>query len=187
MKSLRHVQNLSINLWALVKHILFGDKYTVFCAETPVTELFVCECVHRVLVTVPPSPLPRRHTLPSGCSCKACSQESPLCCGGRLPLIRRLGRTYGEIRERKEEEFILVFLVTHNEDACEHLTLHLGHEAQTLLKVAADAVQTQAELRVAAVLAGAASVVAHVQLVAAVGHSGDPEVKLGKERALLRQ
>lgn len=79
------------------------------------------------------------------------------------------------------------FLVTHNEDACEHLTLHLGHEAQTLLKVAADAVQTQAELRVAAVLAGAASVVAHVQLVAAVGHSGDPEVKLGKERALLCQ
>ena len=53
------------------------------------------------------------------------------------------------------------------------LTFDLGHEAEALLEVGADAVQTPAELGVAAVLVGAASVVAQVQLVAALGHGWD--------------
>ena len=39
--------------------------------------------------------------------------------------------------------------------------------------------QAPAELGVAAVLVGAAGVVAHVQLVAARRHGGDAQVKLG--------
>lgn len=52
-------------------------------------------------------------------------------------------------------------------------TFHFGHEAEALLEVRADAVQAPAKLGVAAVLIGAAGVVARVQLVAALGHGGD--------------
>lgn len=45
--------------------------------------------------------------------------------------------------------------------------------------------EAPAELGVAAVLVGAAGVVAHVQLVAALGHGGDPHVRLGDNRSEL--
>ena len=53
------------------------------------------------------------------------------------------------------------------------LTFDLGHQSEALLEVGADTVQTPAELGVAAVLVGAAGVVANVQLVAALGHGWD--------------
>ncbi len=42
--------------------------------------------------------------------------------------------------------------------------------------------QTRAKLGVAVVLAYPTSVIAHVKLVAALCHGGDPQVKLSKER-----
>lgn len=61
-------------------------------------------------------------------------------------------------------------------------TFDLGHEAQTLLEVGADAVEAPAELGVAAILVGAAGVVARVQLVAALGHGRDAHVHLADNR-----
>lgn len=68
------------------------------------------------------------------------------------------------------------------ENICKYLTLYSVHKAQTLIKVRADAMQTQAKLGVTVVLARPTSVVAHVELVAALRHSGDPQVQLSNER-----
>lgn len=93
-------------------------------------------------------------------------------------------------RERREAELILSFILYFSTqprqrgdvNICKYLTLYLGHKAQTLIKVRADAMQTRAKLEVAVVLACPTSVIAHVELIAAFRHSGDPQVKLSKER-----
>lgn len=66
-------------------------------------------------------------------------------------------------------------------------TLHLRLEAQALIDVGADAEQTRAELCVALLLVCPAGLVARVQLVAAVGHGGDPHVKLSEPRERERE
>lgn len=43
--------------------------------------------------------------------------------------------------------------------------------------------EAPAELGIAAVLVGAARVVTHVQLVAALGHGGDPHVHLARDES----
>lgn len=63
-----------------------------------------------------------------------------------------------------------------------HLTLNLGHKAQTLLEIGADGVQTGAKLGIAVVLVHPAGVITGVQLVAALGHCRDPDVKLPDQK-----
>lgn len=55
-------------------------------------------------------------------------------------------------------------------------------QAQALVDVGADAVQTCAELCVALLLVSPAGRIARVELIAAVGHGGDPHVKLSEHR-----
>lgn len=62
------------------------------------------------------------------------------------------------------------------------LTFHFGHEAEALLEVRADAVEAPAELGVAAILVGAAGVVTHIQLIAALSHGRDAHVHLTHSR-----
>lgn len=62
------------------------------------------------------------------------------------------------------------------------LTLHLRLEAQALIDVGADAMQARAELCVTLLLVGPAGLVAHIELVAAVGHGGDPHIQLSEQR-----
>lgn len=79
---------------------------------------------------------------------------------------------------------ILDHLVTHHPGLEEaEPTFHFGHKAEALLEVRADAVEAPAELGVAAVLVGAAGVVARVQLVAALGHGGDLYRNKGQQHA----
>ena len=61
-------------------------------------------------------------------------------------------------------------------------TFNLWNKAKALLEVGADAVEAPTELGVTAVLVGAAGVVAHVQLVAALGHGRDPHIHLAHNR-----
>lgn len=59
-------------------------------------------------------------------------------------------------------------------------TFNFWHKAKALLQVGADAVEAPAELGVAAVLVGAAGVVTHIQLVAALRHGRDAHVHLAR-------
>lgn len=135
-------------------------------------------------VTVHPSPLPRRHTLPSGCSCKVCNQESKLCCRERLPSIHRLGEKKYERGGTLINLFFLLWQLVamhrQEEGKVKYLTLHFRNKPQTLLKVRADAMQARAKPGVTVVLARTAVFVAHVKLVAALCHSRDPQVKLSE-------
>lgn len=65
--------------------------------------------------------------------------------------------------------------------------MDLRHKAQTLLEFRADAVQAPAKVGVTAGLARATGVVAHIELITALGHGRDPQVKLSQESAILRQ
>lgn len=67
------------------------------------------------------------------------------------------------------------------------LTFHFGLEAQALIDVGADAVQARAELCVALLLVCPAGLVARIELVAAVGHGGDPHIKLSEQRPRERE
>ena len=69
--------------------------------------------------------------------------------------------------------------------SCKLLTLYLRHKAQALPEVRADVAQTRAEQRVTVGLAHAASVVAHVELITAFSHDGDPEVELWKRKSFI--
>lgn len=62
------------------------------------------------------------------------------------------------------------------------VTLHFCLKAQALVDVGADAVQARAEVFVAVLLVAPARLVARVQPVAAVGHGGDPHLKLSEHR-----
>lgn len=55
-------------------------------------------------------------------------------------------------------------------------------EAQALIDVGADAMQACAELCVAVLLVRPTGLVARIELVAAVGHGGDPHLKLSEQR-----
>lgn len=61
-------------------------------------------------------------------------------------------------------------------------TFNFWDKAKTLLEVRTDAVETPAELGVAAVLVGAAGVVTHIQLIATLGHGRDAHVKLAHSK-----
>lgn len=63
----------------------------------------------------------------------------------------------------------------------QRLTFDLGHEAQASFEVGADSMKAPPELGVAAVLIGAADVVAQVQLVAALCHGWDSYIELGNQ------
>lgn len=63
-----------------------------------------------------------------------------------------------------------------------HLTLNLGDEAQTLLEIGAEGVQTDPKLGVAVVLVHPTGVITGIQLIAAFGHSRDPNIKLPNQK-----
>lgn len=70
---------------------------------------------------------------------------------------------------------------------CPQPTFDFGNKAEAFLEVGADAVEAPAELGIAAVLVGAAGVVTHVQLVAALGHGRDSHVHLADNRSASAQ
>ena len=65
-------------------------------------------------------------------------------------------------------------------------TFHIGDKAQTPFKVGADRMEAPPELRVTAILVGATSIIADVQLVAALGHCWDAQVHLQKREGRKR-
>lgn len=65
-------------------------------------------------------------------------------------------------------------------------TFDFRNKAETLLEVGTDAVEAPAELGIAAVLVGAAGVVTHVQLVAALCHGRDSHVHLADGKNALK-
>lgn len=91
---------------------------------------------------------------------------------------RKIERRWGKVfcDNLKKKERITV---------CTYLTLYLWHKAQALLKVRTDAMQTQAKLGVTVIFASATSVIADIKLVTALCHSGDPQVKLSRQRTVL--
>lgn len=62
-------------------------------------------------------------------------------------------------------------------------TFDFGNKAEALLEFGADAVEAPAELGITAVLVGAAGVVTHVQLVAALCHGRDSHVHLARNES----
>lgn len=66
-------------------------------------------------------------------------------------------------------------------------TFDFGNKAEAFLEVGADAVEAPAELGITAVLVGAAGVVTHVQLVAALCHGRDSHVHLADNRSASAQ
>lgn len=65
-------------------------------------------------------------------------------------------------------------------DAFKIPTFHIGDEAQTPLKIRADRVEAPSEFCITAILVGTTSVIADIQLVAALGHCWNAQVHLGK-------
>jgi hypothetical protein len=59
-------------------------------------------------------------------------------------------------------------------------TFHVGDKAQAPLKVRADGVETPSEFCIAAIFVGTTSVIADIQLVAALGHCWNAQVHLWK-------
>lgn len=109
-------------LWIL-RGLLWGISSMKEKKKKPINARYACENMTLLVVfkstqmmsivfcvTVHPSPLPRRHTLPSGCSCKVCNQESKLCCRERLPSIHRLG----EKNMREEGRWLIYFFFFDN-------------------------------------------------------------------------
>lgn len=81
---------------------------------------------------------------------------------------------------------LLLFLWRNNEKVQISLTFNFGNKAETFLEVGTDAVEAPAELGIAAVLVGAAGVVTHVQLVAALCHGRDSHVHLADGKNTIR-
>ena len=97
----------SLKLWLMRNISSLPEKPINTQNNLPLMSLVICPLKVSMqglsivfCLTAHPAPRPRRRTLPSGRSCRACSPESPLCCGGRLPWSHRLR---GEDREGQKE------------------------------------------------------------------------------------